>query len=114
MAKIYLKEGVMLNGLDSAVWEAVGRVAPLFAQLTPEKALTVTAGLDGKHMPGSKHYLGCAVDLRTHSVPRAALGELLRDVKGLLNADFFVQIEGLNEPDEHMHLQYGLKGQTLV
>lgn len=77
---------------------------------------TITSINDGKHMDGSLHYKGCAVDFRTHDYfiqvkdvkdQRQSLLFSLRDnIKNILGGDFDVIIEDPNGPNEHMHVEY--------
>lgn len=62
---------------------------------------TITAGLDGKHMAGSLHYVGCAFDLR-HNMLSVADQEAVRlEIKDALGDDYDVVVEG-----DHIHLEF--------
>lgn len=64
----------------------------------------ITSARDGKHMVGSLHFVGRAIDLRTRDMPlmgSAAIAESLREVLG---KDFDVVLE-----KDHIHLEYDPK-----
>ena len=69
-----LKPGVCLDGSQAKLLEGLAALDALFSAHDLE--LVVTAGQDGKHMAGSKHYVGLAVDIRfpLRDEIRAALG----------------------------------------
>jgi hypothetical protein len=102
-----LKHGVSVKG-----------IAPQFALMAcviddvyhkHECEMIVTAGVDGKHMDGSLHYKGLAMDVRTHNVPRAELPILLAEVRGFLGDEFDVILEGEGTDNEHLHAEYDPK-----
>lgn len=64
----------------------------------------ITSVLDGKHMRSSAHYTGRAVDLRTHTVPKAEQGLVAAALKLALGDDFDVILER-----NHIHLEYDVK-----
>lgn len=45
--------------------EILPELESLWTDFGRKEGVTITAGLDGKHMKGSKHYEGLALDLRT-------------------------------------------------
>jgi hypothetical protein len=60
----------------------------------------ITAGLDGKHSPGSLHYVGLAFDLRTNNIPAADREPVRAEIKDALGDDYDVVIEG-----DHIHIE---------
>lgn len=78
---VTLKPGVVLDTEAPAVRHMIVRFA-----MYPEM-LTVTAGRDGQHMAGSKHYIGEAVDLRAWGAEGEALRVRARALEAALNAD---------------------------
>lgn len=66
----------------------------------------ITAGTDGIHHPGSLHYLGYAVDLRTRDLPPMTINASIEELKKRLGADFDVVIEG-----DHLHVEMQPKDQ---
>jgi len=66
----------------------------------------ITSANDSTHIEGSKHYLGRALDFRTHDLDSTVKSTLANDISEALGSDFFVQLEDLNGPNEHLHVQY--------
>lgn len=65
---------------------------------------TITSGLDGKHMRGSKHYTGDAFDVRTNNVPTEKLAPLKSLIAERLTSDFDVILES-----DHFHIEFDPK-----
>jgi hypothetical protein len=63
--------------------------------------LTITSGTDGKHMPGSKHYTGEALDIRTSNLTRTNRERVLVALKGRLGPQYDVVLE-----KDHIHVEY--------
>jgi hypothetical protein len=63
--------------------------------------LTLTSVTDGKHMEGSLHHAGLAVDLR---LPNAGKERLVQQLGIRLGADYDVVLEG-----DHIHVEYDPK-----
>lgn len=61
----------------------------------------ITAGLDGKHMPGSLHYVGLAFDLRTNGLTPSDCEAVRVEIKSALGDDYDVVLEG-----DHIHLEF--------
>jgi hypothetical protein len=57
--------------------------------------------VDGKHMTGSLHYAGAAIDSRTRGIPLAEVQKLIARIKACLGDDFDVVLE-----IDHLHLEY--------
>jgi hypothetical protein len=66
-----------------------------------EGSLVVTCVSDGKHMPGSRHYIGNAADFR---LPLNA-ASFVADLREALGAEYDVVLEG-----DHVHCEYDPKG----
>jgi hypothetical protein len=61
---IYLKPGVVTDGLSFQMGVAIGAAVALKRELF-RKDMTITSGHDSTHNPGSKHYKGEAIDIRS-------------------------------------------------
>lgn len=89
---------VLAIAVAGSIWQAAG------------VDLEVTSVLDGKHMLGSFHYKGLAVDLRTNSIQGegrfAKVQKLRNDLAEALGEDFDVLLEDLGLPNEHVHVEY--------
>ena len=100
--KLHLKShSVNLSGLSLEMIKAVLHAARVW-QLHGMSQLTITSANDGTHKPGSKHYDGDAVDLRTWSLPDLlGMADQLRQDLG---PDYDVVIE-----QDHLHIEYDPK-----
>ena len=61
----------------------------------------VTSGRDSKHMTGSKHYTGNALDFRTHNFSPETLAQIMSSMKARLGRDYDVVLES-----DHLHVEY--------
>lgn len=66
------------------------------------ESMTITSARDGKHMKGSLHYCGCAVDLRIWGLPDAK--GLANRLRRNLSQEFDVILE-----DTHLHVEFDPK-----
>jgi hypothetical protein len=69
--------------------------------------LTVTSATDGTHTRASKHYTGCAVDLRTRGL--ADPEKAVRELQDALRDDYDVILEGRGTANEHCHVEFDPK-----
>jgi len=60
---VMIKKGVEASGVQPEILLAIQEAREVYRDLDAE--LIITSLLDGKHMVGSLHYKGLAVDLRT-------------------------------------------------
>lgn len=96
---IFVKPGVSISGLRPEILLAVIAAERVYAEAGHD--LTITAGLDGKHMAGSLHYAGAAVDLRTRDVPADKIPGIVARLKETLAGNFDVVMEG-----DHIHVEF--------
>jgi hypothetical protein len=96
---LHLKQDVRVFGLSSAIVLAIIVAEGVYRELGFD--LVVTAGIDGKHVDGSYHYSGNAVDLRTNSLPMDKVPVALGMIQKRLTPDYFAQIEV-----DHIHVQF--------
>lgn len=61
---------------------------------------TITSGIDGKHMIGSKHFIGHALDFRTRGIGALELETISKKLKERLGRDYDVVIE-----ETHLHVE---------
>lgn len=67
----------------------------------------ITSLNDSTHMVGSKHYIGCAADLRVHHLHNESVRELVVDkLRTALGPQFTVLYEQPGTPNAHLHVQY--------
>ena len=64
------------------------------------KDAVITCGIDGKHMAGSKHYVGLAFDMRTAELAASERELVKQEIKSALGGDYDVVLEG-----DHLHLE---------
>lgn len=92
-----LKDGVNLEGVQWQMFKAAVIAEAVFAKYGSE--LIITSANDGKHMDGSLHYKGCALDLRTWHIAGRE-GEVIRELQRALGDDFDIVLES-----DHIHLE---------
>jgi len=97
-----LKSGVIIEGLKPEILIGVIIANDTFSKLGHE--LVITAGLDGVHMKGSKHYIGQAVDIRSRDILPERLLTVFAALKMNLGANFDVVKE-----DTHIHVEFDPK-----
>ncbi len=93
------KPGVRITGMRPEILLAA--VAAMEAYKAAGHDLMITACVDGKHMAGSLHYAGAAIDLRTRDVAPADVQKLIAQIKSSLGDDFDVLLEV-----DHIHIEF--------
>jgi len=96
------KEGVILAGLNIKVRPILVIAARIWKAHGQE--LVVTSGLDGVHSPGSLHYYGLALDLRTHYFSVEETKIIALELQEALGEDYDVVIHST-----HIHTEYDPK-----
>lgn len=76
----------------------------------PNRLLTVTSALDGKHMKRSLHYKGLAVDVRTNDIPSLEKVRLVESAAAVLGTNFDVVLEDWGGTNEHLHVEFDPEG----
>ena len=71
----------------------------IWAKLGQE--LVITSIEDGRHMEGSKHYTGEALDLRTRYFTEEEKRKAAEELANALGSDYDVVVEG-----DHIHCEY--------
>jgi hypothetical protein len=61
----------------------------------------VTSCTEGKHSPGSRHYMGLAFDMRRHTIPEEWINGFCAELQARLGEEFEVMIE-----PSHIHVQF--------
>lgn len=93
-----LKVGVDLRGVKPEIVVAMMVCEPIISK---HAEFVVTSVCDGKHMHGSKHYEGLAMDIRTREIPASMLKPCLEELKEALGPQYDVVLEG-----DHIHLEH--------
>ena len=65
--------------------------------------MTITSAADGKHMEGSKHYTGEAIDIRKFDMKNVKV--VVEEIKEYLGKDYDVI-----EEKTHIHIELDRKG----
>lgn len=89
-----VKDGVTPHNLIIAA--AAANVAS-----TMEVTIVITSGTDGKHMDGSKHYTGDALDFRISNLTKSQISTFKQRMAARLGPAYQV----LLEPD-HVHVEF--------
>ena len=98
-----LKKGVRIVGVKPEIILGIMVVDQIYKDLGHTSGVVVTSIMDGRHSKNSRHYIGLAVDFRTHGV--ADVPSLASKIKDAL-PEFYIQVEHLGEPNEHIHAQF--------
>ena len=97
-----LKDGVDVQGLKVEALIILVVAESLWKKYGEE--LVWTAGLDGKHMEGSKHYTGEAVDLRTRYFNVATQRVVTKELRKRLGSQYDVVMH-----KTHIHAEFDPK-----
>lgn len=94
-----LKPGVSAKGIQPEMALGLAICDSIYSKHGIE--MVVTAITDGRHSPGSLHYVGLAADLRTNNVPADKLKTLEVALQDALQAQFDVILES-----DHFHIEF--------
>ena len=68
--------------------------------------VTITSANDSKHMKGSKHYTGEAIDIRSKNFPsKRSKQDFIAKVLLRLGPGYEMFLEGVGTENEHFHLE---------
>jgi hypothetical protein len=102
---ISLKPGVKIDGLRPEIVLGLMCVKAVFDRYKYE--LVITEGTGGKHMVGSLHYKGLALDIRSKHISDAVTkAKILFDCQDALGENFDFILEGDTKVNEHFHLEF--------
>jgi hypothetical protein len=99
-----LKRGVKLNGLTPQIVVALMVAREEYAKVGAE--VVITSARDSIHRPGSDHYFGRALDLRTRHLLNVNKYDLAKNIHDNLGNRFVCIFEGEGTPNEHIHLAW--------
>lgn len=107
MTRLRCKPGTAFAGFSPALLRILQALDETARQGVPGApfAITITAGSNGTHAPGSAHYRLEAVDVRSKDFTPEAKAPFLDALRDRLGPAFFVDLEHLDEPNEHFHVQ---------
>lgn len=67
----------------------------------------ITSAKDSTHLPGSLHYIGAAIDLRSKGLPENIKQSIYGDLQNSFpSPTWFVDLESYGQAQEHFHIQY--------
>ena len=101
---ISLKHDVEINGIRPEIALAIAITHSVMIRRGWD--LVVTSVRDGTHMEGSRHYSGCAFDVRTNFLKPEQISLLRNELAGALGPDFDVVIE-----PTHCHVEFDRRGE---
>ena len=96
---LLLKAGVRITGMRPEILLAAVAAERVYDEAGHD--FTITACVDGKHMVGSLHYAGAAIDVRTRDIPLADVQKLIARIKACLGDDFDVLLEV-----DYLHIEF--------
>ena len=101
-----LKPGVRLLGIRPELTVAMQIANTVLTTAISGYTMTITCCTEGKHTHSSKHYTGCAFDLRTSDFPSGVAHSVTMQLARVLGADFDVILES-----DHIHIEFDPKEQ---
>ena len=100
MGKTLIKSGV-----EPRLLTMLAAIANVAATLPHD--VVITAGVDGTHKTGSKHYTSEALDIRSKNFPsKRAKQEFVRVVLLRLGPGYEMFLESSGKVNEHFHLEW--------
>ena len=101
-----IKKGVEIDGLK----DDIKKVFPIVEEICGIYGIVfvITAGTDGKHMRGSRHYIGLAIDVRTRDLHHLDIDEFASSVRGRLEDEYPEEFD-LVLHSTHLHIEYDPK-----
>ena len=104
---VTLKADVRVQGIRPEMVLAAMVIASVFEKAGFEAV--ITSGIEGRHMAGSFHYAGAAMDFRTnHIEKKEVLDGIVAKVKASLGPDFDAVLEV-----DHLHVEFQPKAPYL-
>lgn len=94
-----LKDGVRFTDVSHHIIAVLPVIERIYRSLGQN--CVITSCRDGRHMAGSKHYTGEAIDLRTHYFNALEKADVLQCLQHALGPDFDVVLES-----DHLHVEY--------
>lgn len=97
-----IKSGAKLLGITPQIIIGASVADELYREMGFD--MRITCGTDGKHMTGSAHYEGNAIDLGVIGLSTAQVITVVKELKARLGPEFDV----VNESD-HIHVEWDPK-----
>ncbi|WMC01527.1 hypothetical protein [Microvirus D_HF5_137] len=93
------KPGVSVDGIKKEIITIICFLGYVFESMG--KPLVITSCTDGKHMKGSKHYSGNAIDIRSRHLTKKEIDSLISRFKFWFDKDYDIVLE-----KDHIHVEY--------
>ena len=106
MLKLRVKAGVTLDGLDTSILPGFLALCYFLETIVGATEVTITSGLDGTHKPGSLHYVGQALDIRSKTYPKVGVSQVIQEFKKTYDTEYDLIWENPGQPNEHLHLEF--------
>lgn len=97
---VQFKEGVSVDGIKKETIEIIVILNTYF-ELRIGKPFVITSCTDGKHMKGSKHYSGYAIDIRTRHLSATEIDNFIAWFKSHHDEEYDIVLE-----KDHIHVEY--------
>lgn len=99
------KPGVIIQGLKPIMFPLIVYASNIHFRLFNSKKMVITSVLDGKHMKGSKHYRGLAIDVRINDKSKDEVHRFYYTITYDSNLiDYDIVLE-----KDHIHIEYDPK-----
>ena len=97
---VQFKDGVSVDGIKKETIKIIVILNTYF-ELRIGKPLVITSCTDGKHMKGSKHYSGYAIDIRTRHLNASEISKLIAWFESHHEKEYDIVFE-----KDHIHVEY--------
>lgn len=108
---IRTKPGVWFDTLRPEIYGTFTGLNVLFAKIA-QKDCVITSAADGKHLEGSLHYKGLAIDIRSKDLAPDLKKRVLLEMRNFFGPKYDILLENEGKDNEHYHLEYDPKGGT--
>ena len=104
---VVFKPNVKFNVIQQ-IADAVAKIDQVFTGFGFQ--VVITSANDSVHTPGSAHYYGAAIDIRTKGLPSKIRNTIFKTLRQVFSPlpPWFVNLEFPNGLQEHIHIQYGI------
>lgn len=101
---IKCKPGVSTRFITTAALRIIEAAVQAWKMLDRQDTPVITSWMDGKHINGSKHFSGLALDFRTRILTESEKHRFTQALRDELGRDFDVVLES-----DHLHVEYDPK-----
>ena len=101
---LQFKNGVTLTGVQNEILFIIDVIQRYFDVFIPDKDFVITSLTDGKHMKGSLHRKGLALDMRTRTLDRKEIDYFVTWFRDGFEKGYDLVVE-----KDHIHIEYDPK-----